>query len=217
MGLEAIYPKPKLSKKGAHAQQYPYLLKGIVIEPPNQVWSTDITYCGHCQLRACTQALSTQASIRLPQGFVYLMAIMDWFGRYVLAWEVSNSLDPFFCMAALERALQIGHPEIFNSDQGSPFTCEAFTQCLKRESIRISWDGRGSVRLRRFVPKPPSTWDNIFVERLWRSVKYEEGYLKDYADVPEAIQGLSAYFSFYNTERPHQSLGYNTPAQLFFR
>ena len=186
MGLEAIYPKPKLSQRGEHAQKYPYLLSGVVIERPSQVWSTDITY------------------IRLRQGFISLMAIMDWFSRYVLAWEVSNSLDHFFCIAALERALQIGHPDIFNSDQGSQFTCQPFTERLEQADVRISWEGRGRV------------WDNIFVERLWRSGKYEEVYLKDYADVPEAIQGLHAYFSFYNTERPHQALGYNTPAQLFF-
>jgi putative transposase len=186
MGLQAIYPKPKLSKKGVVSSKYPYLLRGLVIQRPNQVWSTDITY------------------IRLRQGFVYLVAIMDWFSRYVLSWEVSNSLDSFFCLWALDKALQRWVPEIFNSDQGSQFTSEVFTSRLETAGIRISWDGRGRV------------WDNIFVERLWRSVKWEEVYLKDYADVPEAIGGLGNYFRFYNTERPHQSLGYRTPQQVFF-
>lgn len=186
MGLQAIYPKPKLSKKGMVSSKYPYLLRGLVINRPNQVWSTDITY------------------IRLRQGFVYLVAIMDWYSRYVLSWEVSNSLDTFFCLAALERALQQDAPEIFNSDQGSQFTSEAFTSRLETAGIRISWDGRGRV------------WDNIFVERLWRSVKWEEVYLKDYDNVPEAIGGLDSYFRFYNTERFHQSLGYRTPQQVFF-
>lgn len=185
MGLQAIYPKPRLSRRGAVSSKYPYLLRGLVIDRPSQVWSTDITY------------------IRLRQGFVYLVAIMDWFSRYVLSWEVSNCLDSFFCLWALEKALQQGVPEIFNSDQGSQFTSEAFTSRLETAGIRISWDGRGRV------------WDNIFVERLWRSVKWEEVYLKDYDDVPEAIDGLGDYFRFYNTERPHQSLGYRTPQQVF--
>ena len=171
MGLQAIYPKPKLSKKGVVFSKYPYLLRGLAIDRANQVWSTDITY------------------IRLRQGFVYLVAIMDWFSRYVLSWEVSNSLDGFFCLWALEG--------------GSQFTSEAFTSRLKESGIRISWDGRG-----RF-------WDNIFVERLWRSVKWEEVYLKDSDNVPEAIGGLGDYFRFYNTQRPHQSLGYRTPQQVF--
>lgn len=186
MDLQAIYPKPKLSKKGVVSSKYPYLLRGMVIDRPNQVWSTDITY------------------IRLRQGFVYLVAVMDWFSRYVLSWEVSNSLDSHFCLWALERAFQKGIPDIFNSDQGSQFTSESFTSRLKTAGIRISWDGRG-----RF-------WDNIFVERLWRSVKWEEVYLKDYENVPEAIDGLDGYFKFYNTQRPHQSLGYQTPQQVFF-
>jgi len=186
MGLQAIYPKPKLSKKGEVSSKYPYLLRGLVIDRVNQVWTTDITY------------------IRLRRGFVYLVAIMDWLSRYVLSWEVSNSLDSFFCLWALEKALRQGVPEIFNSDQGSQFTCDAFTSRLEATGICISWDGRGRV------------WDNIFVERLWRSVKWEEVYLKDYADVPEAIGGLGDYFKFYNTQRPHQSLGYRTPQQVFF-
>jgi len=187
MGLEAIYPKPNLSKKGVVTSKYPYLLRGLDIDRPNHVWSTDITY------------------IRLRQGFVYLVAIMDWFSRYVLSWEVSNSLDSFFCLWALDRALTKGMPEIFNSDQGSQFTNEAFTNRLETAGIRISWDGRGRAM------------DNVFVERLWRSVKYEEVYLKDYDSVPEAIDGIGSYFRFYNTQRLHQSLGYRTPQQVFYR
>ena len=186
MGLEAIYPKPNLSKKENVSIKYPYLLKGLIIQRPNHVWSTDITY------------------IRLRQGFVYLVAVMDWFSRYVLSWEVSNSLDTFFCLAALEKALQKGIPEILNSDQGSQFTSEAFTTCLEASGIRISWDGHGRAL------------DNIFVERLWRSVKQEEVYMKDYANVSEAITGLDSYFRFYNMKRPHQSLRYRTPEQIFF-
>jgi putative transposase len=190
MGLEAIYPKPKLSKKGevsSESPKYPYLLRGLTIDRVNQVWTTDITY------------------IRLKQGFVYLVAVMDWFSRYVLSWEVSNSLDSFFCVCALDKALQRFVPEIFNNDQGSQFTSQEFTGRLETAEISISWDGCG-----RF-------WDNILIERLWRSVKWEEVYLKDYDDVPEAIGGLDDYFRFYNTERPHQSLGYQTPQQVFFK
>ncbi len=186
MGLKAIYPKSKLSRSECVSEKYPYLLRGLVIKRPNHVWGTDITY------------------IRLKQGFVYLVAVMDWFSRYVLSWEVSNSLDTHFCLSALERALQQDVPEIFNSDQGSQFTSEAFTDRLKTAEVRISWDGRG-----RF-------WDNIFIERLWRSVKYEEVYLKDYANVPEAIDGIGSYFRFYNSQRHHQALSYRTPEQVFF-
>jgi len=186
MGIRAIYPKPRLSKGVDNCEKYPYLLRGVVIQRPNQVWGTDITY------------------IKLRQGFIYLVAVMDWFSRYVLSWEISNSLDSFFCMSALEKALAKGTPEIFNSDQGVQFTSKVFTGRLKEGGIRISQDGRG-----RF-------WDNIFIERLWRSVKYEEVYLKDYANVPEAISELSKYFSHYNTQRPHQALGYRTPEKVFF-
>jgi putative transposase len=185
MGLKAIYPKPKLSRSECVSEKYPYLLRGLVIQRPSQVWGTDITY------------------IRLRQGFVYLVAVMDWFSRYVLSWEVSNSLDTHFCLSALEKAFAKGTPEIFNSDQGSQFTSEAFTGRLKEAGIRISWDGRGRV------------WDNIFIERLWRSVKYEEVYLKDYANVTETIGGIDSYFRFYNTQRHHQALGYRTPEQVF--
>lgn len=185
MGLEAVYPKPRLSDPQAGHRVYPYLLRGVEIERVNQVWSTDITY------------------IRLWQGFVYLVAIMDWYSRYVLAWEVSVSLDSSFCVSALERALWQVQPEIFNSDQGSQFTSEAFTERLSERGIQISMDGRGRAL------------DNIFVERLWRSVKYEEVYLKDYRHVPEAITGLGNYFEFYNGERLHQSLGYRTPLAVY--
>jgi putative transposase len=185
MGLSAICPKPKMSRKGDVVIKYPYLLDGVTIERPNQVWSTDITY------------------IRVKNGFVYLCAIIDWFSRYVLSWELSNSLDVFFCLSALERALSFGKPEIFNSDQGSQFTSEAFTSRLKAADIAISWDGRGRV------------FDNIFVERLWRSLKYEEVYLREYQSVQDVWQGISRYFNFYNQERLHQALGYKTPQQLY--
>jgi putative transposase len=185
MGLQAIYPKPKLSKGVDNAKKYPYLLNGLLIQKPDQVWCSDITY------------------IRLRQGFIYLVAIMDWFSRYVLSWEVSNSLDAFFCLNALERALLRGSPEIFNNDQGSQFTSQAFTNRLEEADIRISWDGRGRL------------WDNIFIERLWRTVKYEEVFIKDYETVAEAVKGLSSYFRFYNNERFHQSLEYRTPLQVY--
>lgn len=185
MGLEAVYPKPRLSMPGESRQIFPYLLKGMKIERPNQVWSTDITY------------------IRLRQGFIYLMAVMDWFSRYVLSWRVSTTMEADFCVEALEESLRREIPDIFNSDQGSQFTGDAFTGCLKMAKVRISHDGRGRV------------FDNIFIERLWRSVKYEEVYLNDYGNVPEAISGLGKYFGFYNYERRHQSLGNRTPAEVY--
>ncbi len=185
MGLEAHYPRPQLSQPNLEHRVYPYLLKDVRLERVNQVWSTDITY------------------IRLSSGFVYLVAMMDWHSRYVLSWELSVSLDVSFCVSALDDALQIARPEIFNSDQGSQFTSEVFTTRLLEQGIRISMDGRGRV------------FDNIFVERLWRSVKYEEVYLKDYRNVPEARHGLRGYFEFYNTERLHQSLGYKTPKAVY--
>ena len=186
MGLEAIYPKPRLSRPADGHRRYPYLLRGLAIERPDQVWATDITY------------------VRMARGFVYLVAIMDWASRYVLAWEVSITLETAFCLEALERALGRGRPEMFNSDQGSQFTSEAFTRRLETAGVAISMDGRGRC------------FDNIFVERLWRSVKYEEVYLHDYRDVWEAIERLGAYFVFYNEERPHQALGWRTPAQAYF-
>ena len=185
MGLAAIYQRPRLSEPAPGHRIYPYLLRGIAVERVHQVWSTDITY------------------IRLRGGFVYLVAILDWHSRYVLSWEVSVTLDNEFCVSALERALSFGQPEIFNSDQGAQFTSTAFTSRLLARGIRISMDGRGRAL------------DNIFVERLWRSVKYEEVYLHDYGHVPEAISGLGNYFRFYNGERLHQSLDYRTPEAVF--
>jgi putative transposase len=186
MGLEAIYQKPRLSKPAPGHRIYPYLLRGLKIDRPNQVWTSDITY------------------IRLRQGFIYLVAVMDWFSRYVLAWEVSVSLETSFCVAALDWALQHAQPDIFNTDQGSQFTSVDFTSRLQTHGIDISMDGQGRVI------------DNIFIERLWRTVKYEEVYLKDYLDVLEALSNLKNYFAFYNHERPHQALGYQTPAGVYF-
>jgi len=186
MGLEAIYPKPRLSKPHKDHKKHPYLLRGVSIVRPNQVWGTDITY------------------IRLRSGFVYLAAIMDWFSRYVVSWALSITLEADFCMDMLENALKTARPEIFNSDQGSQFTSDAFTGSLKNHHIRISMDSRGRV------------FDNIFVERLWRTVKYEEVYLKEYAGVRDAKNCLGRYFDFYNSERPHQSLGYRKPEELYY-
>jgi putative transposase len=186
MGLEAMYPKPHLSQGVSTHEKYPYLLGELEVMRPNQVWATDITY------------------IRMRAGFVYLVAIMDWFSRYVLSWRLSNTLEVSFCLEALEGALAHGRPEIFNSDQGSQFTSQEFTSHLKQAAVRISMDSKGRV------------YDNIFVERLWRTVKYEEVYLKDYVTVPEVIEGLGDYFQFYNHERPHQALRYLTPAEVHF-
>ncbi len=185
MGLETIYPKPHLSQKGSPSVRYPYLLRGVSIDRIDQVWSSDITY------------------IRLARGFVYLVAIIDWFSRFVLAWELSNTLDTSFCLEALDRALQAARPEIFNTDQGVQFTSQDFTERLRSAQIRISWDGRGRAL------------DNVFVERLWRSVKYEEVYLKDYQTISEARSNLKQYFQFYNHERYHQSLDYQTPFAVY--
>lgn len=185
MGLEAIYPKPRLSDTAPGHRIYPYLLRRLKIERPDQVWSTDITY------------------IRLRGGFVYLVAVIDWYSRYVLSWEVSVTLDTSFCLSALDWALKDAKPAIFNSDQGAQFTSDEFTDRLKQHGINISMDGRGRAL------------DNVFVERLWRSVKWEEVYLKDYSDVADAIRNLSRYFHFYNHERPHQSLDYRTPAAVY--
>jgi putative transposase len=185
LGLEAIYPKPRTSVPAPGHRLYPYLLRGVPITHTDQVWSSDITY------------------IRLAQGWVYLVAILDWYSRYVLAWEVSNTLDTAFCVAALDRALARGHPTIFNTDQGSQFTSEAFTGRLLAADVRLSMDGRGRAL------------DNVFVERLWRTVKYEEVYLKSYETVPVAIRSLGEYFRFYNEERLHQALGYRPPAAVY--
>ena len=186
LGLETLYPKPKTSTPAPGHRIYPYLLRGLPITHADQVWSSDITY------------------IRLAQGWVYLVAILDWYSRYVVAWEVSNSLDSAFCVAALERALAQTRPGIFNTDQGSQFTSQEFTSRLLDAQVRISMDGRGRAL------------DNVFVERLWRTVKYEEVYLKDYDSPRTARQGLSSYLQFYNEERLHQSLGYQAPAAVYW-
>lgn len=185
MGLEAIYAQPRLSGPGAGARIYPYLLRDVAIVRPNQVWSTDITY------------------VPLPGGYVYLTAVLDWYSRYVLSWELSATLHGGFCLAALESALAVATPEIFNTDQGSQFTSGAFTGRLEQAGIAISMDGRGRAL------------DNVFVERLWRSVKYEEVYLHEHATVELLAAGLEGYFRHYCHERPHQSLGYRTPAEVY--
>jgi len=185
MGIKAIYRRPKTSQPAPGHKIYPYLLGGMKITRPNQVWAADITY------------------IPMARGFLYLVAIIDWYSRYVLSWRLSNTLDAGFCVEALEEALKKGRPDIFNTDQGSQFTGEAFTRFLQQHGISISMDGKGSYN------------DNLFIERLWRSVKYEEVYLKAYQDGREARVGLGNYFRFYNTERPHQALGYRTPAKVF--
>ena len=185
MGIEAVYPKPKLSRPGEGPRIYPYLLRGTAVERVNQVWSTDITY------------------IRMARGFLYLVAVMDWFSRYVLSWSLSLTMEVDFCVEALQRALRRGRPEIFNSDQGAQFTSGRFTSELEAKEIAISMDGRGRCM------------DNIFVERLWRSLKQEEVYLKDYVSVAEARAGIDGYFRFYNRERLHQSLEYRTPAAVY--
>jgi len=186
MGLMAIYPKPNLSKRHLEHNIYPYLLRDVTIERVNQVWSADITY------------------IRLVAGFLYLVVILDWFSRYVLNWSLSNTLDSLFCVEALEQALRIARPQVFNTDQGSQFTSRDFTSHLEKAGVAISMDGRGRV------------FDNIFSERLWRTVKYEEVYLNEYRYGRQAVDGLGKYFDFYNNRRPHQSLGYRTPAEVYF-
>jgi putative transposase len=186
MGLIALAPGPNTSRPHPAHKVYPYLLRGVPVVRPNQVWSTDITY------------------IRLARGFVYLVAIIDWYSRRVLSWRISNSMEAVFCVDCLEDALRVhGKPEVFNSDQGAQFTSEAFTGVLKREGVVISMDGRGRA------------FDNIFVERLWRSVKHEDVYLKGYATMGELTVGLAEYFAFYNGERPHQSLGKKTPDVVY--
>jgi putative transposase len=184
MGLQAIYPKRRTSKAARGHKVYPYLLRKRRITRPNQVWSADITY------------------IPMLRGFMYLVAVIDWYSRYVLAWQLSNTLDGRFCLEALERALAQGQPDIFNTDQGAQFTALAFTSRLEAAGIRISMDGRGRAL------------DNVFVERLWRTVKYEHVYLHEYERVPELEKGLHEYFSFYNHERLHQSLSYQTPVEV---
>ena len=185
LGLEAIYPRRNLSVRNQLHRIYPYLLRNVEIVRPNQVWSADITY------------------IRLSHGFVYLVAVIDWHSRCVLSWKLSNTLDSDFCVDALKEALGHGKPEIFNTDQGSQFTSDAFTGLLIKQGIEISMDGKGRAL------------DNIFVERLWRTVKYENIYLNSYGSIPEVKSGLEAYFDFYNNERLHQSLKYRTPAEVY--
>jgi putative transposase len=187
MGIEAIYPRPRTTIPADNVRKYPYLLKEVTPKAPNHVWSTDITY------------------IQLQGGFIYLVAVMDWYSRYVLAWELSNTLEMQFCLDALETALKLGHPQIFNTDQGGQFTSPAFTGILEREGIQISQDGKGRA------------FDNIFTERLWRTVKYEEVYLKSYTSLSEAYQSLKTYFLFYNQQRLHQSLNYCTPQAIHFQ
>jgi putative transposase len=185
MGLEAIYPKPKLSVAGRGQRIYPYLLRNVSIQRPDQVWSTDITY------------------VPLAGGFMYLAAILDWFSRYVIAWRLSNTLDGSFCLEMLEEALSRGRPEVFNTDQGVQFTAAAWTSRLESAGVAVSMDGRGRCL------------DNVFVERLWRTVKYEDIYLWRYEGVPQLQRGLGRYFPYYNEERLHQSLDYRTPAEVY--
>jgi putative transposase len=185
MGLEAIYPKPRLSAAAPGHKVFPYLLRGVAIERPDQVWSTDITY------------------VPLARGFMCLAAVIDWYSRYVLAWRLSNTLDGAFCLEMLDEALGRGRPEIFNTDQGVQFTAAAFTGRLLAAGVQVSMDGRGRCL------------DNVFVERLWRTVKYEDIYLRGYETVPELLQGLARFFPFYNEERLHQALGYETPAAVY--
>jgi len=185
MGIKAIYRRPRTSKPAPGHKIYPYLLGGMKITQPDQVWAADITY------------------IPMARGFLYLVAIIDWYSRYVLSWRLSNTLDAGFCIEALEEALRKGRPDIFNTDQGAQFTSEAFTGLLEQHGVKISMDGKGSYN------------DNLFIERLWRTVKYEEVYLKAYQDGRDARIGLGNYFGFYNTERPHQTHGYRTPAEVF--
>jgi putative transposase len=184
MGLQAIYAKPKTTRPSNEHRIYPYLLREISVCRPNQVWSADITY------------------VPMRQGFMYLVAVMDWFTRFVLAWEISNTLDGQFCLRCLNQAMKSGKPEIFNTDQGAQFMAHAFTSTLEEAGVQVSMDGRGRAH------------DNIFIERLWRTVKYEDIYLNDYATGHELRTGLRRYFHFYNCERPHQSLGYRTPVEF---
>jgi putative transposase len=187
MGLEAVYPKPNLSAPAHQHKVYPYLLRDVAMVRPDQVWSTDITY------------------VPLPTGFMYLAAIIDWYSRYVLAWRLSNTLDGWFCLDMLEEALSRGKPEVFNTDQGVQFTAQAWTTRLESAGVAVSMDGKGRCL------------DNVFVERLWRTVKYEDIYLKGYETVLELTSGMGRFFPFYNEDRPHQSLDYQTPAEVYRR
>jgi putative transposase len=186
MGLEAVGPKPRTTRRAKDHKIYPYLLRNVEIKRPDQVWSTDITY------------------IPLGRGYLYLTAVLDWYSRYVLAWRLSPTLEGTFCLEALDEALGISQPEIFNTDQGSQFTSTAFTSRLEERGIAISMDGRGRAL------------DNAFIERLWRTVKYEEVYLQEYGNGQDALASLKRYWRFYNRARPHQSLAYRTPAAVYF-
>ena len=187
LGIEAMYPKKNLSQPNVAHKKYPYLLRGVTINRPNQVWSVDITY------------------IRLKRGFVYLVAIIDWYSRYVLSWKLSTTLDRGFCIEALDEAIsKYGKPEIFNSDQGSQFTSDEFTQILKDNEIKISMDGKGRAL------------DNVFVERLWRTVKYDDIYVREYRTIRDCHHGLAQFFDRYNCSREHQSLDYNYPEEVYF-
>jgi putative transposase len=185
LGLEAVYPKPNLSAAGQGHKVFPYLLRDVKIERVDHVWSTDITY------------------VPMASGFMYLAAVIDWYSRYVIAWRLSNTLDGSFCLEMLEEALSRGKPQVFNTDQGVQFTAEAWTSRLLSAGVAVSMDGKGRCL------------DNVFVERLWRSVKYEDLYLRCYDTVPELSRGLGRYFPFYNEERLHQSLDYRTPGEVF--
>ncbi len=185
MGLQAIYPKPRRSVPDSQHKVFPYLLRGVLIDRVDQVWSADITY------------------VPLESGFMYLAAVIDWYSRYVIAWRLSNTLDGSFCLDVLDEALSLGKPEVFNTDQGTQFTAQAWTSRLLSKEVAVSMDGKGRCL------------DNVFVERLWRSVKQEDIYLKRYERVPALQAGLVAYFGFYNEERPHQSLDYRTPAEVY--
>jgi putative transposase len=185
MGLIAIYPKPRTTQVNPGHKKYPYLLRGLKIDYPNKVWCTDITY------------------LRMREGFIYLNAVMDWHSRYVLSWKLSNTLDADFCLEALGEAFNEGYPEIFNTDQGAQFTCEAFTSKLENANVKISMDGKG-----RWM-------DNVFIERLWRSVKYDLVYLKEFQSVSELFYALEEYFVYYNKSRPHQALNYKSPFYVY--
>ena len=185
MGLEAIYPKPRLSVPGDTKKKFPYLLRDVKIDRVDQVWSTDITY------------------VAMPHGFMYLAAVIDWHSRYVISWRLSNTMDGAFCLDMLDEALRKGTPEIFNTDQGAQFTCDAFTNRLQAAGVKVSWNGRGRCL------------DNVFVERLWRTVKYECLYLRLFETVPALTAGLTGFFEFYNEERGHQSLDSETPGSVY--
>jgi len=185
MGLVAVYPKPRTTLISQGHKKYPYLLRDIIIDKPNQVWCMDITY------------------LRMRNDFIYLTAVMDWYSRYVLGWRLSNTMDSAFCLDAIEEAFSYGKPEIFNTDQGVQFTCVEFTSALERLSIQISMDGKG-----RWV-------DNVFIERLWRSIKYELTYLKEYETCSDLYIDLREYFDYYNNKRPHQSFHYRSPCHIY--